>query len=804
MQAGTRLGPYEIVSPLGAGGMGEVYRARDTRLERDVALKLLPAAAAGDELARARLLREARLASKLNHPNVCTIHEVGEADGQIFVAMELVGGETLAERLSLHAMSPEEVLRCGQQLADALAHAHENGVVHRDFKSANVILTPEGRAKVLDFGLAKKVSLKQAEDATTLSRATLTEAGTISGTPAYMAPEQFRGVPADERSDVWALGVVLYEMAAGRRPFRGNTGFELISEILGQPHRPLPASVPGELKGVIERCLAKEPGARYQRGSEVRVALETVQSGRAPPPWPALSAWVVRHRVQTALTCLAATLAIVASLDVGGVRSRLLGGAGSGKAIRMAVLPFVNLSGDPEQGYLSDGLTQEMIAQLGRLHPASLSVIARTSVMRYKKTETPIDEIGRELGVEYVLEGSAQKEGDRVRVSAELIRVKDQTQLWADCFEREMSGILALQSDVARKVASALALRLLPAEQAQLTNIRTVNPEAYELYLRGSQQRDTLTAAGLDAAQRYFDLALEKDPNFALAYAGIANVWACRQQLELTPPREAGPKAKAAALRAMALDDTIAAVHASMGGILAWVDWDWVGAERELRRAIEAGSDTMGARAMYSHVLMILGRRDEAMRQIERAVELDPFNVLTLSFYTVILYCDRRYDEAITQARKALSMQPDQSVALSGLMLALHETKQHDEMIAAAKKAYAGWYPDVGQALDQAYAGRDYPGAWRRAAEFEAAKHGDDTGAANDIAWGALYAGDTARALGWLERACDDRDPNLPYISCLPLFDPLRSEPRFQALLRRMNLPVAAPDGTPRPTVMAP
>jgi tetratricopeptide (TPR) repeat protein len=431
-----------------------------------------------------------------------------------------------------------------------------------------------------------------------------------------------------------------------------------------------------------------------------------------------------------------------------------------------------------------------MIAQLGRLHPDTLSVIARTSVMRYKKTEAPIDQIGRELGVEYVLEGSAQREGSRVRITAELIRVRGQTQLWADSFEREMSGILALQSDVARNVASALALKLLPAEKTSLANVRSVNAEAYELYLRGLQQRDTLTAAGLDAAQRYFELALAKDTDFALAYAGIANVWACRAQMEITPPREAGPKAKAAALKAMALDDTIAAVHASMGGILAWIDWDWVGAERELRRAIEAGPDTMGARAMYSHVLMIVGRPDEAMPQIERAVELDPFNVLTLSFYTMSLYCERRYDEAIAQARKALSMQPDSGGALSELILALHETKQHDEMIAAAKKLYAGWYPDVGQALERGYAGRDYPGAWRRAAEFEAAKHGGDPGAAYDIAQGALYAGDTARALDWLERACDDRDPNLPYITCEPLWDPVRSDPRFQALLRRMNLPV--------------
>jgi TolB-like protein len=605
-----------------------------------------------------------------------------------------------------------------------------------------------------------------------------------------MAPEQARGMAVDQRADVFSFGVVLYEMLAGQRPFRGATATDTVAAILKEQPPPLPASVPPDLVAVIGKCLAKVPEKRYSSGSEVLAALGGVDVEGAAPLWGSLQRSVRRHPWLAAANAVVALAVLALALDAGGVRSRLLGRGNGGQAIRMAVLPFANLSGGPEQDYLSDGLTQEMIAQLGRLHPDTLSVIARTSVMRYKKTEAPIDQIGRELGVEYVLEGSAQREGSRVRITAELIRVRGQTQLWADSFEREMSGILALQSDVARNVASALALKLLPAEKTSLANVRSVNAEAYELYLRGLQQRDTLTAAGLDAAQRYFELALAKDTDFALAYAGIANVWACRAQMEITPPREAGPKAKAAALKAMALDDTIAAVHASMGGILAWIDWDWVGAERELRRAIEAGPDTMGARAMYSHVLMIVGRPDEAMPQIERAVELDPFNVLTLSFYTMSLYCERRYDEAIAQARKALSMQPDSGGALSELILALHETKQHDEMIAAAKKLYAGWYPDVGQALERGYAGRDYPGAWRRAAEFEAAKHGGDPGAAYDIAQGALYAGDTARALDWLERACDDRDPNLPYITCEPLWDPVRSDPRFQALLRRMNLPV--------------
>ncbi len=604
---------------------------------------------------------------------------------------------------------------------------------------------------------------------------------------------------------MWALGVVLYEMAAGKRPFAGETGFEVSSAILNQPPKALPAVVAAPLAAIIERCLAKEPSQRYQRAGEVRSALEAMLTGSAPAAWPGWRASLVTHRWQVALAVLSSVIVILAGLDVGGVRSLLLGrGNGGGRSIRMAVLPFANLSGDPEQEYLSDGLTQEMIAQLGRLHPASLSVIARTSVMRYKKAETPIDQIGRELEVDYVLEGSAQREGSRVRITAELIRVGNQTQLWSESFEREMSGILVLQSDVARKVASALALKLLPAEKTSLANVRGVNAEAYDAYLKAATHWVRLTPQDLDTAERYLTVALEKDPGYARGYAGMALVWACRQQIGLAPPREAGPKARAAAQRAVELDNSAAEAHLALATILTWTDWDWPAAAREWELATEFGPADAVSMAGYSHYLMIVGRRDEAMRQIERAIELDPFNVITVSFYAANLYSARRYDEAIAQARKALATQPDAPVALSALILALHATQRHDEMITAARTIYAGWYPDVGKALDQAYAGRDYAGAWRRAAEVEVARHGKEPGAALDIAQNYLFAGDSTPALDWLEKAGDDHDPTVPYINCQPLWDPVRAEPRFQALLRRMNLPAATRGGTSRPTVIVP
>ncbi len=789
LRAGATRGPFEIVAPLGAGGMGEVYRARDPRLDREVALKVLPAAAVADETARARLLREARMASKLNHPNVCTIYEVGEAEGQTYIAMELVAGQALSERLAGGRMSVDEVVRLGHQMADALAHAHEHGVVHRDFKSANVVITPEGRAKVLDFGLAKPLLGRDLEAATTLTQASLTEAGAIVGTLAYMAPEQLRGKPADARSDVWALGVVLYEMAAGKRPFAGETGFEVSSAILNQPPKALPAVVAAPLAAIIERCLAKEPSQRYQRAGEVRSALEAMLTGSAPAAWPGWRASLVTHRWQVALAVLSSVIVILAGLDVGGVRSLLLGrGNGGGRSIRMAVLPFANLSGDPEQEYLSDGLTQEMIAQLGRLHPETLGVIARTSVMRYKKAETPIDQIGRELGVDYVLEGSAQREEGRVRITAELVKVQDQTQLWTETYERELSGILVLQCDVARKVAEALALKLLPSEQARLAGARAVDPDAYQAYLKGIHHLYRLTPGDFDTAQSYFEVALAKDPGYALAYTGIALVWACRQQLGLAPPREAAPKAKEAARKAIELDDTVAETHFTLAVLAKWTDWDWVVAERESKRAIELNPSFQEALIDYSHFLMIMGRPNEAMPLARRALELDPFNAMTATFYAFDLYFARRYDESVAQARKALAMQPDAPVALGVLMLALQATNRHDESIAAAKRSYAVWFPDVGEALERGYAGRDYAAAWRHAVEVEVARHGKEPGAAMDIAQNYVFAGDTTHALDWLEKACEDHEPNLPYISCVPVFDPLRSEPRFQALLRRMNL----------------
>ena len=792
LSPGARLGPYEILGPVGAGGMGEVYRAKDTRLERDVALKVLPAEAVADETARARLVREARLASHLNHPHICTIYEVGEAGGQTYIAMELVEGQALSARVAEGPLPIEHVLRYGQQLAEALGHAHAHGIVHRDLKSANVVITPEGRAKVLDFGLAKQMTGQELAE-TTIAPASLTAPGVVAGTLAYMAPEQLRGQPADARSDIWALGVVLYEIAAGTRPFQGQTGFELSSAILNQPLPPLPSSVPAPLAGVIDRCLAKEPGARFQRGDEARVALEAVASGQAAA-WPTWRVVLRRHHRELVATAggvliLLAVAGVLFGLDVGGVRSRVTGAvAAPARVIRLAVLPFANLSGDAEQEYLSDGLTQEMITMLGRLHPAALQVIARTSVMRYKKTDKTIAQIGTELNADYILEGSAQREAGRIRISAELIKVLDQTQLWADSYQRELAGILVLQSEVAQKVAGALALRLLPAEQARLANARTVNPEAYDACQKGSYFWQKLTRADLDTAEQYFDLALEKDPGYAPAYAGIAYVWACRQQMRITPPREAGPKAKAAAQQAITLDDSSADAHEALADIKTWTDWDWAGAEPEWRRALELDPNAANAHAYYSHFLVIMGRLDEAQSHMELALKLDPFNALYHALYAMVLQYHRRFDDALAEARASLAMQPDLPLGKTLQQQLLMIKGMRDELLAMQRERITK-DPERAAALERGFAEAGYEGAQRRIADVLAARY-EKSGrmGAGIIALRYFDGRDYGRAIDWLEKSYDERDPNLPYIG-KPLFDPLRTDPRFQALLRRMGLP---------------
>jgi serine/threonine protein kinase/tetratricopeptide (TPR) repeat protein len=765
-------GKYRILEEIGQGGMGIVYKAEDLKLKRCVALKFLPPHLVNSLELKERFIIEAQAAAALSHPNICVIYEVGEDGEKSFIAMEYVEGETLRDKIKKGPLKAEEALDIAGQIAAGLGEAHHKGIIHRDIKSANIMVTEQGQAKVMDFGLAKL-----------RGGSSLTKSQTTLGTVAYMSPEQARGDELDGRTDIWSLGVVLYEMLAGKLPFHGEHDQTVIYSILHQEPESLMKASPGtapELAQIVGQALAKKAAERYQTMEEFGEDLAAVAEGLRPlKARPAKT--ILGIRTAYVYSALAVVLALGFGLDIGGLRSRLLGRAPS-RAVRLAVLPFENLSGDPEQEYFSDGMTGEMIAQLGRLHPESLSVIARTSVMRYKKANTPIDQVGRELNVGYVLEGSVQREGPRVRIRAELIKVQDQSQLWADSLEREMSGVLALQNEVSQKVAAALALKLLPAEQARLANARAVNPEAYEAYLKGSQYVAKLTKPDLDTAYDYFELALRKDPNYALAYTGIASVWICRNQMKYTTPAEAIPKAKAAALKAMELDDNLAEAHASLASVRTRGELNLLAAEPEWKRADELGYMDLG------HYWLNMGRPDEAMAKIKKALELDPFNPMAQSFYAVILYCARRYNEAVAQARKTLAMQPGAPVAEGALYFSLRELKKYDEVHAIDRKWFSD-FPALLEALDRAYAKVGYAKAWGAVADEQAALHDKGMGAI-DIADSYLLVGDKNKALDWLETAYEERDPDLPYINCWPHWDSLRSEPRFQALLRRMGIPV--------------
>jgi serine/threonine protein kinase/Tfp pilus assembly protein PilF len=755
---GQTLGHYRILEKIGAGGMGVVYRAHDERLQRDIALKVLPASSFRDETARARLVGEARAAAALNHPHICMIHEVDEAEGQAYIAMEYVEGLPLSALVAQGRLPLAQLLRYGIQLADGVAHAHARGVVHRDLKNANVIITPEGRTKILDFGLAKRRPQAELEEVTR-SQATLTEAGAILGTLFYMAPELLRGQGADACSDLWALGVMLYEMAAGARPFQGQTGYELSSAILRDAPLPLPGDLPTALRAVIARCLEKDPGKRYQRASEVRAALEAVQSGAATAP---------PQRQRTVAP-----------------RKRRV----SRKRIRsLAVLPLANLSGNPEQEYFADGMTEVLIADLAKLR--ALRIISRTSAMRYKGTDKSLPEIAEELGVDGVVEGSVLRVGQRVRITAQLIHAATDTHLWAESYERDLQDVLLLQSEVARAIAREIQVAVTPEETRRLASARPVNPEAYETYLKGRFHWYKLTRQHLDTALEYFQLALQKDPNYAPAYVGIAYAWLSRADTGVLPAHEAFPKVKEAALKALELDDALPEAHEVLAGVRRHFDWDWGGAEKEFRRALQLNPNSADARFFYSDFLISMRRPEEAMAEMERTLELDPLNFLYPCFLGWHYLYLGRYDDAISQLRKTLRTEPNFPAVHLGLWGAFHQKQMDEEALTEAKKFFVLLDDsEVAEALGRGYAEAGYRGAMRLAAEKLAARSTLAYVPALRIARLYAHAGEKDRALEWLEKAYQQHEVPLVHLSVAWDWDSLRGEPRFQDLLRRMNFP---------------
>jgi serine/threonine-protein kinase len=776
---GRSLGHYRIVEEIGAGGMGVVFRARDEQLDRDVALKVLPASSFRDPAARSRLLREARAAAALNHPHICTVYEVGEADGQMYIAMELVEGQTLSASLAGGALPPEQVLGCGVQLAGALGHAHERGVLHRDLKSANVIITGEGRAKVLDFGLAKRFSEDELGEVTR-SQASLTAPGAVVGTLAYMAPEQLRGQPADARSDVWALGVVLYEMATGALPFRGQTGYELSSAILNQTPAPVPAKVPLELRTVVERCLEKEPGRRYQRASEVRAALETIRTGEVVP-WAAWRYQLARRRWLALAITVVALLLVAAALNFDWLRTRL---GGAPRVESVAVLPLENLSGDTEQDYLAEGVHEALITDLAKLS-GMRRVIARASVMSYRKTDKPLPQIARELGVDALITGSVLRSGDRVQIAVHLIQAATQQQLWGDRYERQLRDVLSLQNDIVAAITRAIQLRLTPQEQVRLAQARPVNPETYDAYLKGMFYLYKKTPEGFAKGLALLQRAIEKDPTDPLPYAGLALAYPIIYHGVggAILPRQGFPQARAAAVKALELDEGSPQAHLALGAVKLYYDWDWAGGEKEFRRALELNPNLPEAHAHYGWYLHLFGRIDEGLAEEKKAEELDPLSPVWTGWVGWMYLNLGEFDKAIGEARKALDMDPNSIDGLYVLGSAYGQKKMFAEAIATHQKLAAvnpAW--KVGLAETYAAAGRKAD-ALRLVAEMER----EDYPKFGLWIFGIqTQLGNKEEAFRALEAAFAYHHEFLPWVMQDNTF-PWRSDPRWLEMRRRLN-----------------
>jgi len=771
---GENISHYKVIEKLGEGGMGEVYKAEDTRLHRIVALKFLSSRALGTAEEKARFLNEALAAAALNHPNICTVYEINQVEDSPFIAMEYIEGQTLEEIIESGPIKLQEVRNIAMQIADGLQEAHGRQIVHRDIKPSNIMITGKGRVKIMDFGMAKS-----------MSRTKLTMEGTTLGTVSYMSPEQGRGEDVDTRSDIWSLGVLIYEMVTGQLPFKGDFEQAVIYSILNEDPEPptaLRTGVPIELERITRKAMAKDPGNRYQHVDEFLVDLRNM---RDDPASAHASGSPARKSVVSRLVGLAgAVVIIVAAIIL--ARPYLF--PGKDKVIdSIAVLPLDNLSGDPDQEYFADGMTEALIADLAKM--PSIKVISRTSVMRYKDTRKTIPEIARELDVDAVIEGSVMKVGGNVRITAQLIEADSDRHLWAESYQRDMRDVLALQSDVARAIASEINIKLAPQAKDASSRVNRVDPEAYEAYLKGRYYWNRRTKHDLLKSIEYFEEAVRIDPDYARGYAAIAEAYVLMSDWGYYPAKSANVMVKKYAEKALSLDKESAAAYAALGLAAHGIDYDWDAAEEYYKKAILLNPNYATAHQWYGFLLSTSGRHDEAIDQARLAVMLDPMSPVINQLLGFIYYYARQYDEAIEQSRRTLELDEQFAYVYQIIYLSYLQKGMIPEAVGAFEKMLVeSGSMTLVEEFDAAYKTSGYEGCVRWI--IDNMDRWNYVTYLRPFIYAMAYAeiGEKDKSFDWLEEAYKVNSRMITTMGVEPALDSLRSDPRFDELLKKVGL----------------